>query len=468
MTDLDLRNHTLRDLGAAVRSGTLRATELTEAALARVDELNPELNAWASIDPAGALAQAHEIDRRVAAGDEVGPLAGVPLGVKDLEPAMGFVTGYGSALHADDPVATEDSILVARLRAAGCVVVGKTTTPEHGWKADTISPRWGATHNPWAHGYSAGGSSGGSAVAVATGMVPLATGSDAGGSIRIPAAMCGISGLKATHGVVPLGGDAPPAAGLLAVRGPMARTAADIAFALAVAAGPHPTDCFSLPPRSFETELRQRLPERVVWAPAPGFPVDREVAAVCGQLVERMAASGTDVILVDSLFRTEPIGDWFNLWAAYRERAQGHMRGSAGWERIDDGLRDLMDYGAEHVDTRAVMAALDAIHAHNCDLTSHLDRASFVLTPTIAGRPAACGELGTVDGEPSVFSTPFTQVANMTRHPAGTVCAGFAPDGMPVGLQLIGAHGTDAELLRAMAALEELAGGVPRPPLGSG
>src|SRR5262249_4333637 len=153
----------------------------------------PSPQAWAALDPDAALAAAASIDERLARGDEVGPLAGIPIGVKDLEDAAGFTTAYGSALHVDDPPAADDSALVARLRAAGCVVVGKTTTPEHGFTGDTTSPHYGPTRNPWDTDRTPGGSSGGSAAAVASGMVPLATGSDGGGSIRIPSALCGLS-----------------------------------------------------------------------------------------------------------------------------------------------------------------------------------------------------------------------------------------------------------------------------------
>lgn len=455
---IDLRDHALADLATMVRRRDVSATELTEAALARIDDVDPTLNAWASLDAEGALDQARRIDDRLARGADPGPLAGVPLGVKDLEDAAGFTTGYGSALHAGDPPTDTDSIQVARLRAAGCVVVGKTTTSEFGYAGDTVTPRWGATRNPWDPARSSGGSSGGSATALASGMVALATGSDAGGSIRIPAALCGLTGLKTTHGVVPLGGGVPPSGGTLTVRGPMARTAADTALALAVAAGPDPTDCFSLAPLAFGAPLQARLPERVVWAPAPGFPVDAEVARVCGAAVAGLAAAGVDVIEVDRLFRSEPIGDWFTLWAAYRERAHGHLRGTDVWEQFDVGLRGLMDHGRDHVDMRSAMLALDAVHHHTADVAAQLGRAPFVLTPTVAGRTALSGGQGTVDGEASIFWAPFTQAANLTRHPAGSVNVGFTADGMPVGLQVLADHRRDVEVLEVLAAVEELVG----------
>jgi len=237
----------------------------------------------------------------------------------------------------------------------------------------------------------------------------------------------------------------------------MARTAADIGWALAVAAGPDDTDCQSLGALAFGEPVRPALPAAVVWAPAPGFAVDAEIAGVCAALVQRLADAGTEVVEQASLFRTEPLADWFSLWAIYRERAHGHLRGTPTWELFDPGLRDLMDHGFHHVDERVVMGAMDSIHHHNLDLARVLSDAPIVVTPTVAGQTAPSGSNGTIDGEPTVLWAPFTQATNLTRHPAGTVCAGFTADGMPVGLQVIGRHRHDVEVLAVMAALEELA-----------
>src|ERR1700736_4348674 len=200
---MDFRRETVSDLADQVRSGQLAARELVGHALKRIDALNPRLNAFVALDADAAMRAATAIDESVAAGDDPGPLAGIPIGVKDLEDAAGFRTTHGSAGWEDSPAATVSSPLVERLVAAGCVVVGKTNTPELGWKADTVNPVFGATLNPWDMSRSPGGSSGGSAAAIAAGMVPLATGSDGGGSIRIPSACCGLSGMKPSLGRVP-------------------------------------------------------------------------------------------------------------------------------------------------------------------------------------------------------------------------------------------------------------------------
>jgi Asp-tRNA(Asn)/Glu-tRNA(Gln) amidotransferase A subunit family amidase len=464
--DRDLVLTSVGELAARIRRRELGATELTSACLRRIDALEPVLNAWVVVDHDRALHEAATIDERLARGEEVGPLAGIPLGVKDLEAARGLTTAYGSDLHADDPPAEADSVQVARLRAAGCVVLGKTTTPEHGWQGDTTSPHWGPTRNPWNTERSPGGSSGGSAAALAAGMVPLATGSDGGGSIRIPSALCGLSGLKPTHGRVPLGGDSPPGAGLLSVRGPMARRTRDLALALSVAIGPEPTDVFSSPADADTWPLGAvDVPARAGWCAAPDFPVDGEIAAVVGRAIDRVSDAGTAVVPIASLTDGPALVEWFTLWSAYRNRSQGHLRGTPDWERIDPGLRDQMDHAEHNVSAHDVLLAQDAIHRYNLDLERRFAEAPLLLCPTVAGQTAVVGHQGTVDGEETPFWTPFTPLLNMTRHPAGTVWVGNTADGMPVGLQVIGRRHEDATVLRAMAAFEDLFGLAPAPEL---
>ena len=203
---MDFLAETVTGLAGQVRAGQLSARELVAHALARIDAVDGSVGAFVAVDPEGALIAARAVDDVVAAGGDPGPLAGIPIGVKDLEDAEGLPTARGVAAYAGRAPATSDSALVARLKAAGCVVVGKTNTPALGHKADTTNLVFGATRNPWNLERSPGGSSGGSAAAIAAGMVPLATGSDGGGSIRIPAAVCGLSGMKPSLGRVPSGG----------------------------------------------------------------------------------------------------------------------------------------------------------------------------------------------------------------------------------------------------------------------
>jgi Asp-tRNA(Asn)/Glu-tRNA(Gln) amidotransferase A subunit family amidase len=458
---MDLRLHPLSDLVALIRGRSLAARELVATSLARIEELEPRLNAWAALDGDRALAEAAAIDERLAAGEELGPLAGIPIGVKDLEAAAGFTTAYGSALHVSDAPAEADSPLVARLRAAGCIVVGKTTTPEFGFQGDTTSPAFGPTRNPWGTDRSPGGSSGGSAVAIASGMVPLATGSDGGGSIRLPSSLCGLSGIKTSQGRVPNGGATPPGSGLFTVKGPMARRIADVVYALDVCVGPDPTDVFSLPPphSPWGSVMADRgVPSRVIWAPAPGFEVDAEIAGVCAAAVEALAAVGTEVIEVDRVFTDEPLADWFTMWTVYCERRQGSLRDGPEWERIDPGLRSQMDHAHANVDTVAFAKAIDSAHTHNLDLVKLFDRAPILLCPTVAGQTAVVGHQGTVNGVETPFWAPFTGPYNLTRNPAGTVPVGFTADGMPVGLQVIGPQHADVAVLRTIAVLEDVVG----------
>ena len=238
----DFRMVSVEALAAMVHDRTLTAAAVTEHALERIEALNPQLNAFVALNAEDARAQAAAIDERLDAGEDVGPLAGIPIGVKDLADAAGFVTTRGAMhLRESAPVAA-DSTEVARMRAAGAVILGKTNTPEFGCMGDTYNNVFGPTWNPWRSGRSPGGSSGGTSSAVASGMVPVGTGSDGGGSIRIPSAMCGMSGLKPSHGRVPSG---PPPPGLLDLScvGPMARRIRDVAYCLDAIIGRIPQIC---------------------------------------------------------------------------------------------------------------------------------------------------------------------------------------------------------------------------------
>ncbi len=238
----DFRTTSVADLAHQVRSRAVSVRELTQAALDRIERLNPTYNAFVAVDGERALADADALDASIASGADPGPLAGVPLAVKDTQDAIGYRTTNGSPVLADAPQAVTDIPFVARMKAAGCIVVGKTNTPEFAWSGNTTNAVFGPTLNPFATDHGPGGSSGGAAAALAAGMVPLATGSDGGGSIRIPSACCGLSGMKPSLGRVPGGGVTPPGWLDLSTNGPMARRIADVTTALEVAVSPDPTD----------------------------------------------------------------------------------------------------------------------------------------------------------------------------------------------------------------------------------
>ncbi|MFM7118855.1 MAG: amidase, partial [Gammaproteobacteria bacterium] len=439
---MDFRRYSIEELVAGVRAGRHTARSLTEAALANIAAANPVLNAFCAVDAPRALAEADALDARLRAGDPVGSLVGMPLGVKDLEEATGYVTTYGSALHVNDDPATADSVLVARLRAAGAVVVGKTNTPEFGHKGITDNVPFGFTRNPWHLEHTAGGSSGGSSAALAAGLVPLATGSDGGGSIRIPASLCGFTGFKASQGRIPLGGPKPAGANVLAVRGPMTLRARDLAIALDAVVGDDPTDIFARPHPGYA--FRAALdtgnqPETVVWSPDMGFAeVDAEIATVCEAFVDRLAEAGVRVIRHEGLFESDPNGAWWVLWASLRARAQAGLRDTDDWSRIDGSLRATIEQGMRF-SSMDYARAMDACHTHNLALERAFQHAPLILTPTCSGQVPRAGAVGgLVNGRESPAWVSFTAMINMTRNPAGTVAVGHTRAGLPIGLQVIG------------------------------
>jgi len=460
---MDFRTASVVDLAAEVRRGDRSAVELVDHALGRIAALNPTLNAFVAVDEARARAGAEAVDRAVASGVDPGPLAGIPLGVKDLEDAAGFVTTHGSAAYADGPVATADSTLVRRLVAAGCVVVGKTNTPELGWKADTDNPVFGATLNPWNLEHTPGGSSGGSAAAIAAGMVPLATGSDGGGSLRIPSACCGLSAVKPSLGRIPSGGAHAPDWQHLSTKGPMARRMADLVAALDVVVGPDPTDLRSLPrpEASWPAALEDpRPPSRVAWSPTLGYAeVDAEVLELCRRAVDVLAGLGTEVVEVDTVFDEDPIDQWLTLSGVYNLRTHADLVGTPAYELVDPILRMVID-GASSTSALQVVRAEDACHDLNLRLVDLFHDVRLLVTPTTAGvpPPRSLGGAGLINGTEEYNWVKMTYPFNMTRSPAATVCVGLSSAGVPVGLQLVGPQHADLVVIRAAAALEAALG----------
>ncbi len=460
---MDFRSESVVGLAARVRDGSLLAAELVDHALERIAAVDGSVNAFVAVDERGAREAAEVVDATVAAGGDPGPLAGIPLGVKDLEDAAGFVTTHGSAAHADSPPAVAHSALVARLVAAGCVVVGKTNTPELGWKADTENQLFGATGNPWNLDHTPGGSSGGSAAAIAAGMVPLATGSDGGGSIRIPSSCCGLSGVKPSLGRVPSGGARAPDWQHLSTKGPMARRMVDLVAALDVVVGPDATDLRSLPrpEASWPAALEEaRPPARVAWSPTLGFAeVDAEVLTLCRRAVDVLADLGTEVVEVDTVFDEDPIAPWLTLSGVYNLRTHADLVGTPAWEGIDPVLRMVLD-GAAGTSALEVVRAEDACHELNLRLVDLFHDVRLLITPTVAAvpPPRALGGAGLINGRQDYNWVKMTYAFNMTRSPAATVCVGLSTAGLPVGLQLIGPQHADLVVIRAAAALEEALG----------
>lgn len=458
---VDFRREPVAELARKVRGGDISARELTQHALEQIEALDGVVNAFVAVDGERAMDQAAAVDQLVATGADPGPLAGVPLAVKDSEDARGYRTTHGSRLMADGPPAVHDSVLVSRLRAAGSVVVGKTNLPELAWSAHTTNALFGTTRNPWRLDHSAGGSSGGSAAAVAAGMVPLATGSDGGGSIRIPSSCCGLSGMKPSHGRVPSGGSEGPGWLDLSTKGVLGRTVGDVVAALEVAVGPEATDLRSLPrPEANwrDALVDPRVPARVAWAPTLGYAdVDREVLAVCERAVSVLEAQGADVVEVEAVFEVDPLDDWLTIVGACTLRTLDPYDGR--WDELTPLLRSLAE-GARGVSAADLVRIFDRCHSMNLRLVELFHQVRLLVTPTTAGAPppVSLEGRGVVNGVVDPNWVRLTYPFNMTRSPAATVCAGLTRDGLPVGVQLVGPQHADLVVLRSAAALEQAIG----------
>ncbi len=460
---MDFRRASVVELAKQVREGRQSARGLVDHALARIEADNPTINAFVAVDADRARRAADAIDAKVKDGHHPGPLAGIPIGVKDLEDAAGFVTTHGSPVFADGPPASSDSPLVARLVAAGCIVVGKTNTPELGWKADTDNQVFGPTLNPWNLEHTPGGSSGGSAAAIAAGMVPLATGSDGGGSIRIPSACCGLSGMKPSLGRVPSGGASAPDWQHLSTKGPMARRLSDVVAALDIVVGPDPSDLRSLPrpEASWIAALENpKPPLRVAWSPTLGYgDVDAEVLEICQRAVGVLASLGTEIVEVDTVFDRDPIDQWLTLAGVYNLRTLAEVVGTSAMEQIDPILKMVVD-GAATTSALDVVKAEDTCHALNLRLVELFRDVRILVTPTTAAAapPRSLGGMASINGVDDYNWVKFTYPFNMTRSPAASVCAGLTSSGIPVGIQLVGPQHGDLVVLRTAAALEAALG----------
>lgn len=457
-----MAHQSLAEIAEQVRGGRRSAVSVAEEALARIEAGNGRLGAFVALDPERSLAQARAVDELVAEGVDPGPLAGVPLGVKDLEDAVGFPTTQGSPTHADAAPATKDSSLVARLRQAGAVVVGKTNTPPYGWTArsEGLFP---VTRNPWNPEHHAGGSSGGSAAAVASGMVPLATASDGGGSIRIPAALCGLPGFKASTGRIPNGGDEGSGWLSLSSKGLLAGSVADTAFALDVVAGPEPSDLRALPAHhgSFAADVADAgLPAVVAWSPNLGYAdPDAEVLAACLEAVAAIEAAGVEVVEVEGPFDHDPVAEWMAIVATCLARSTAEDRDHPRYGELHGNLRAMVDLG-DRLGAVDLVRAFDQVHRDNLGLVELFRHQRVLLSPTVAATapPVSCDVDGLVNGQRRVDWVQMTYGFNLTRSPAGTVPVGLSSAGLPIGLQVVGPQHGDAVVLRTMAAIEALVG----------
>ena len=455
---MDFRNYSLKELVTNIQTKKMSAKEVTQSALDNIQKYDGELNSFCSVNPEDALLQAENIDSLISKGDRVGKLAGIPIGVKDLEDAKGFITTFGSELHANDPIAKEDSILVKRMRNEGCVILGKTNTPEFGHKGKTDNVPFGVTKNPWNMEYSPGGSSGGTSAALASGMIPLGTGSDGGGSIRIPAALGGLAGIKTSQGRIPIGGDKPPGSGLLTVKGPMANTTEDNALALDATVGPHPTDIFSLEEENlnWSENLVDDLPKTAIWSPTMGFSeIDKEVLSACEKAINLLADSGVEIIEKETIWEENPVDSWMVFWACACARRQQHLIGTEDFKKIDPLLRLFIEMGTS-MDGASYASSIDACHKLGFQLNNFFEESPLIITPATCGQAPLLEGDGFVNGEQTPSWVDFTMGINMTRNPAGVIPISLLESGLPASLQIIGAQRRDLDVLQAMYSFEKV------------
>ena len=444
----------LAPLAAAVRSGALPALRLAEESLRRIEAAR-DLNAVVAVRPAAALADAEHLDAAVRGGADPGPLAGLPLLVKDIEDAAGLPTTFGSLLRAAQAAARCDGVISWRLRAAGAILVGKTNVPEFAFEGFTANRLFGATGNPWVRGFSPGGSSGGSAAALAAGLAPLATATDVGGSVRIPAALCGLVGLKPTSGLI--GRDPGLASPDLNGHGPLAATVADTRLLLGILVGPVIGDPAALP--RWRPDPRP-VPGRILSAPSffagPPLPATVEVAfrVAVDQLSDVLGARLEHVELDEIFPEGYEASDWFRIVGVEQAHALGRDVIDREAERLDPVFLGYMRAAFE-VTLEDHTAARRRRYRYTRELDELLGTDAVLVTPTLtvegwsadgllAGRTAA--------GLPGwVFNT---EPPNLTGHPAISVPAGHLPNGLPFGLQIVGPRFGDWMLLDLAEAWE--------------
>lgn len=462
MTTTDLAAASAREIAALVASRRASPVEVMQATLARIDRLEPKLNAFHILLAEQAMAEARAAEAAVMRGDPLGPLHGVPATIKDIQAIKGLPTRRGSPLTPDDPEA-EDAPAAARLRQAGAIILGKTNMPDRGWIATSDSPLSGPTHNPWKHGYTAGGSSSGAAALAAAGCAPLHLGSDGAGSIRLPSHFCGIVGLKPTFGRVPY----PPTGGhLLSHGGPMTRSAEDAALMLAVMSGPTPLDATSLPDRfDAASAVAEVKGMRIAFSPDLGHArVDAEVASLVADAVRAFEAMGAHVEEVSPPWGPQAPEIGRAIWTLL---AMPMLPPPEQEHLLDQGLlawiRGSRMSGAE------ASPWLTRRFAFAVDVARWFENYDLLLTPAASVAAFPLQHIRPPHWPPHAYDwfawAEFSHPFNMAHMPAASVPCGLTPAGLPVGLQIVAPRFADGRVLGAAAAFLAARPFTARPPL---
>jgi aspartyl-tRNA(Asn)/glutamyl-tRNA(Gln) amidotransferase subunit A len=449
------------ELARMIREKEISPVEVVDIFIERIERINPKVNAFCTLTFDQAREAAKEAESAVMAGRSLGVLHGVPFSVKDLVYTGGVRTMRGSKIF-ENYIPSEDAPLVTRLKKAGAIMMGKTTTPEFGFKGMTDSLVTGVTRNPWNLDRTPGGSSGGAAAQIAAGMTPLAVGTDGGGSIRNPASLTGIFGLKPTYGRVPV----YPASAFdaLSHAGPMTRTVADAALMLSVMAGPHEADFLSLegPPDDYLGKLQDTVKgRRVAWSPNLGYApvVEKEVAVIAAQAAQTFEKLGCQVEEVNGLGIEDPLS------SIHRPLWFGGLAGLLGpylpeWEsRMDPLLVSWIKLGLEIPAHGFVQAQIRRNELRD-QVRKFFRNYDLLLTPTLpvtAFKAGVSAQDGLKDSPVDYRNwTPFSALFNLTHLPAASIPAGFTREGLPVGLQIIGHRFDDLRVLQASAAFEAI------------
>ena len=452
---------TAAEIVSAVQKKKLSPVEIIDAVLARIEKINPQVNAYCTVVPEMARKAAKKAEGAAGRKGKLGPLHGVPVSVKDLTLTAGIRTTWGSKIF-EDFIPQEDALIVQRLKAAGAIVIGKTNTPEFGAGANTYNQVFGPTWNPWKPGYTCGGSSGGAAVALACGLGPLATGSDLGGSLRIPAAFCGAVGFRTTPGLIPIY-PSLLAYDNLGVEGPMARTVGDAALMLSVVAGEDHRAPISFPsdPRAFLSAVTS--PEirglKVAWSPdLKIIPVDREVREVAGRAAGRFRELGCAVEEAEP--DMQGVREIIYVTRSLRMLAN-HADKLAKWrEKMNPNLVWNIEQGFTLTPQRIAEAEKERTNLYR-RVREFFTRFDLLLTPTVAVPPfpVEMSYPEEINGKRLENYTDWfllTYALTITGYPAISIPCGFTAEGFPVGLQIVGKKLAETTVLKAAAAFEAL------------